>query len=72
MIGEQFDDDLNTLSLGTATILDAHVSKTIGRGVQLFWAVENVTDSEYEVGRTPVVTVGLPRTYRAGIRADLP
>jgi outer membrane cobalamin receptor len=71
-IGEQFDDDLNTLVLGAAGIVDAQVSKTIGRRIQLFWAVENLGDKEYEVGRTPVVTVGLPRTFRGGIRADLP
>jgi outer membrane cobalamin receptor len=71
-IGEQFDDDLNTLVLGSAGIVDAQVSKNVGRRLQLFFAVENIGDNEYEVGRTPVVTVGLPRTFRGGIRADLP
>lgn len=71
-IGRQFDDDLNTLSLGAAAIVDATVSKTIGPRARVFGAVENAFDSVYDVGRTPVVTVGLPRTFRAGIRVDLP
>ena len=68
----QYDDDLNTLRLDAAGIVDLHVSKAIGRRVEIFGAVENLGDTEYEVGKTPVTTVGLPRTFRGGIRADLP
>jgi hypothetical protein len=31
-------------------------------------AAENLFDSIYDVGRTPVLTTGLPRTVRAGVR----
>jgi outer membrane cobalamin receptor len=68
----QFDDDRNQFLLGRATVLDALASKALGHGVQLFGAIENVFNSEYDVGRTPTRTVGLPRTWRAGIRAYLP
>jgi outer membrane receptor protein involved in Fe transport len=70
-IGSQFDDDLNTLTLGAASILDASVSKTLHRNLQLFVAVENAANTMYDVGRTPVLTVGLPRTVRAGVRVDV-
>jgi outer membrane receptor protein involved in Fe transport len=70
--GSTFDDDKNTLPLGNVKVFDAYVSRTMGRGVQVFAAVENLFDSVYEVGNTPLVTIGLPRTARVGIRAYLP
>ena len=33
-----------------------------------FAAVENVFDAVVPVGRTPVPTIGLPRTFRIGAR----
>jgi hypothetical protein len=47
------------------------VSKTLHRNLQLFVAVENAANTMYDVGRTPVLTVGLPRTVRAGVRVDV-
>jgi outer membrane cobalamin receptor len=71
-MGMQFDDDLNTLELASAHIVDLNFLKTVGRRARVFFTVENVGDTVYDVGRTPVRTTGLPRTFRAGIRADLP
>jgi hypothetical protein len=34
-------------------------------------AGENLTDAEYDVGRTPLRTVGPPRTLRGGLRVRL-
>jgi outer membrane receptor protein involved in Fe transport len=70
--GATFDDDKNTLPLGNVKVFDAYVSRGLGRGVQVFAAVENLFDSVYEVGNTPLLTIGLPRTFRVGIRANLP
>jgi hypothetical protein len=36
--------------------------------VDLFVAVENLTNRRYDVGRTPVLTVGPPILARAGLR----
>jgi hypothetical protein len=38
------------------------------RGVELYAAVENALVEEQDVGRTPLRTIGLPRTVRAGVR----
>jgi outer membrane receptor protein involved in Fe transport len=72
VVGVQFDDDQNAFELEAFAVLDASVSRMLTRGTHLFVAVENLFDAEYDVGRTPVRTVGWPRTVRAGLRLFLP
>lgn len=67
----QFEDDLNSLSLGGYWTLDAVLGHSLNEWVSAFMAVENVRDVEYDVGRTPVRTVGPPRTIRGGLRIRL-
>lgn len=71
-IGRQFEDDLNTLVLDHSTVLDALASRQLARNLQIFLAVENITNTEVQTGRTPILTVGLPRTARFGVRAFWP
>jgi len=71
-VGLQYDDDRNQLELRPFVVVDAYASQALGAGVHLFAAVENLFDVEYDVGRTPVRTVGWPRTVRAGLRLFLP
>lgn len=73
VIGRQFDDDRNTpeFLLDRSSVADMKVAWRPARGFELFAAVENAFNEEQEVGRTPLVTVGLPRTFRAGVRWDL-
>jgi outer membrane receptor protein involved in Fe transport len=52
--------------------VDVSASRELVRGVQAFLAVENLFDAEYDVGRTPIRTVGWPRTLRVGARLFLP
>jgi outer membrane receptor protein involved in Fe transport len=66
--GNQFDDDLNTLLLRRYFVLDATASHTLRHGVELFAAVENLTNRRYDVARTPVLAVGPPILARAGVR----
>jgi outer membrane receptor protein involved in Fe transport len=66
----QFEDDRNELKMDAATTIDLVALRQIVRGVQLFAAVENAFDDEYQVGRTPVPTVGLPRVARIGVRVN--
>ena len=72
VVGAQFDDDLNQLELRGFTVLDASVSQELHSGLEVFLAVENLFDAEYDVGRTPIRTVGWPGTFRGGIRLSLP
>jgi len=70
--GQQFDDDLNLFPLGRATTLDLLASRPFGRDAEVYAAVENLFDSRYDVGRTPVRTLGPPRSIRAGVRIHAP
>jgi outer membrane receptor protein involved in Fe transport len=67
----QFDDDQNQFLLGRAYIVDLFASQRVRRGLDVFVAMENLFDDEYDVGRTPQRTIGLPRTVRAGVRVEL-
>jgi hypothetical protein len=40
--------------------------------LNIFLAVENLFDTDYDVGRTPIRTVGWPRSARMGVRVFLP
>ncbi len=71
-LGFQFDDDLNDFELDGFTVVDVTVSKEVRHGLHAFVAVENVFDAEYDVGRTPIRTIGWPRTVRGGVRLFLP
>lgn len=63
----QFDDDRNAFRLGGWAVVDLALGARLGRGLRVFGAVENLFDREYDVGRTPLSTVGLPRAARAGV-----
>jgi outer membrane receptor protein involved in Fe transport len=69
--GAQFDDDQNLLRLGGYFTLDAFASRRLARGVEAFAAAENLTGRRYEVGRTPVLTLGPPAFLRVGLRLRL-
>jgi outer membrane receptor protein involved in Fe transport len=68
--GKQFDDDLNTAAfvLGGYGVWDATVSRAVVRGLNAFLAVENILDAEYDTARTPLRSIGWPRTVRLGAR----
>ena len=70
--GPQFEDDLNAFTLRRATVLDVFGSRSFGDKVSAFVALENVFNSAYDVGRTPILTTGLPRAARAGVQISLP
>jgi outer membrane receptor protein involved in Fe transport len=70
--GRQFEDDQNAFILRRATVVDVYAGRDIVRQLQLFVAVENLLDNEYDVGRTPILTTGLPRAIRAGVQVQVP
>jgi outer membrane receptor protein involved in Fe transport len=70
--GGQFEDDLNTRRLGSYFTMDATMSYRIHRGFELFAAAENIFNSRYDIGLTPVRTVAAPAFARIGLRWELP
>ncbi len=70
--GPQFEDDLNTLLLRRATVVDLLASRSLGNRLNIFVGVENVFDSDYDVARTPARMVGLPRAIRGGVQVAFP
>ena len=72
LFGEQFDDDRNTLILGSGAVIDLSVQRGAGRRTTFFVNLENLLDDRYEVGRSPVATYGQPFTLHGGIRLTVP
>lgn len=63
----QFDDDQNVFELGSATIASSRIAAHLAWG-QVFASVENAFDADIDAGRTPLRTVGAPRTWTVGLR----
>ncbi|MEQ1758353.1 MAG: TonB-dependent receptor [Vicinamibacterales bacterium] len=78
VFGSQYEDDLNAFKLRGYGVIDLSASQQVTRGVNVFMAVENLFDSDYDTGRTPrngladLRTIGFPRSFRAGVRVFLP
>src|ERR1700719_1659313 len=72
MVGKQFDDDQNIFPLGRFFVLDAMAWRSIGAGVDLFTAAENLFNVKYATAATPVTQLGLPITARFGLRFEWP
>jgi outer membrane receptor protein involved in Fe transport len=70
-VGPQFDDDRNAFRLAPGSVIDLYAARSLRR-VQPFVAIENLFDAEIDVGRTPVRTVGTPRSIRVGLRVLFP
>ncbi len=69
-VGGQFEDDQNTLPLGSYVVFDLFVSRQFAKWAEAFAGVENLLDTTYSVGRTSegVISIGAPRLVRAGVR----
>jgi outer membrane receptor protein involved in Fe transport len=67
-VGVQFDDDQNRFELGRFFTLDALASRPLTSSVEIFAAAENLLNQRYDVGRTPIRTIGPPLLVRLGLR----
>jgi outer membrane receptor protein involved in Fe transport len=73
-VGDQFEDDINSLKLGNFFVVDLMLWRSIPipkvSASELFFAVENLFDRTYEVGKTTdgIVTIGAPLLVHGGIR----
>lgn len=65
---KQFDDDLNTFELEPYFQLDAFAAKNFKENLQIFIGLENIFNSRYSVGKTPIRTVSSPINLRIGFR----
>jgi len=74
-IGRQFDDDQNTRVVPGETtpglpgygIVDLMLWRAVGRNLDVFLGVQNLTNREYFVGTLPT-TIGSPRLVNGGVR----
>lgn len=71
-VGKQFDDDQNLFPLGNFFVLDALASRSIGAGLDLFAAAENLFNERYATAATPIPQLGLPIAARIGLRYQFP
>lgn len=70
--GSAYDDDLNQFLLNGYGVVDLSASQQLVHGTNVFVAVENLFNKDYDTGRTPIRTIGWPRTARVGVRVFLP
>ncbi len=63
--GEQFEDDLNTLVLGSYVVWDASLSCRVREDLTVSLVIQNLFDREVETGRSAdgIVSVGAPRWF---------
>lgn len=65
---EQFDDDQNQFRLEPYAQIDTFISYRLKNSLSIFAAVENISNSRYSTGKTPIRTVSSGSNLRAGIR----
>jgi outer membrane receptor protein involved in Fe transport len=68
VLGAAFEDDRNTLPIDAVALIDASASRYLGKGFELFVAVQNLLGTRYVVGRAGVDTVGPPFSAHGGVR----
>lgn len=73
-VGQQFDDDLNTLLLKKFFTVDLYFGRSLGHGVEVFAAAENAFNQRYYTALTQVFnhptvpSLGPPILARIGVR----
>ena len=68
-VAAQFDNDVNTIKLGSAFTLDLRAAWLIGDGISVFGKVDNATDANVATANTTgVFNVAAPRTFEIGLR----
>jgi outer membrane receptor protein involved in Fe transport len=68
--GKQYEDDLNTLPMWEAFLVDVYAAWHATGFLDVYAAVQNLFDATYVVGRAGVDTVGQPRFIHGGVRVS--
>jgi outer membrane receptor protein involved in Fe transport len=71
-VGQQFDDDLNSLLLNRFFTVDLYLGRSLGHGVEVFAGAENTFNQRYNTALTPVPALGPPVLARVGLRYQFP
>ena len=66
--GQQFDDSANQFQLAGYAQVDLYLEHNVGSKFQIYSSVQNVGGALVQAGRTPILTLGIPRTIELGIR----
>ena len=66
--GQQFDDSANNFRLAGYAQVDLYVEHRFNNRVSAYGSVQNVSGDPIEAGRTPILTLGVPRTVSVGLR----
>jgi outer membrane receptor protein involved in Fe transport len=66
--GQQYDDSANQFRLAGYAQVDLYAEHVFRRRWTLYATTQNLLNQPVEAGRTPLLTLGAPRTVLAGIR----
>lgn len=72
-IGPQYEDDQNTLRLGSYWVFDLFLSRRVTQWGEIYLGMQNLFNTTYSVGRSSdgVVSIGAPLLVHGGIRISL-
>jgi len=67
-VGAQYEDDLNTIKLGSALTLDVRAAWQFLDHVSLYGKIDNALDAKVATGNTTgVINIGAPRVFEIGL-----
>jgi outer membrane receptor protein involved in Fe transport len=66
--GQQFDDSANQFRLAGYAQVDLYGEHSFGSRWRIYSAVQNLLNQPVQAGRTPILTLGAPRTVLGGVR----
>ncbi len=66
--GQQFDDSANQYRLAGYAQIDLYADHRVSQHLRIYTSVQNLGGNRLEAGRTPVLTLGVPRTALIGLR----
>jgi outer membrane receptor protein involved in Fe transport len=71
-VGMQFEDDANTLPLGSYIVVDLLLSRAVAKLGEIFIGIENLFNKTYAVGRTTdgIISIGAPFLVHGGVRLN--
>ncbi len=71
-VSRQFDDDQNKFPLDGFYTMDLQLGRSLTKHLEIFASAENLRDQRYQVARTPILNLGPPILFRAGLRVNYP